>query len=343
MTMQAIDEWEEVAPDNSDIRELSDPRQTMTATAQAPTMQDIIIRFAADEDALKKFYNIFLSKNRALALSQFYKHELSQLALLPFSHFAQDARVDYLLLKQYIRREIRRLELQAAKTAAVLRIVPFASSLIGILEARQNVSAAELEPTLLARNLDGAARLIHETRNSIDAGRVQCDRMAGLRTVQAVQELRGHLQEFHRFMSGYDPLFDWWVAKPYAAVVEAVDELVPVIEIKLAGMKPGDKDEIIGDAIGREGLLAELEAEVIPYTPEELLTIANKKFAWCEAEAKRASRELGFGDDWKAGLEHVKTMYVGPGEQPAYVKGLVLEGAEYVKSRNLVTVPAVAE
>ena len=38
---------------------------------------------------------------------------------------------------------------------------------------------------------------------------------------------------------------------------------------------------------------------MIPYTPEELIEIANKEFAWCEAEMKKASREMGYGDDWK--------------------------------------------
>ena len=41
--------------------------------------------------------------------------------------------------------------------------------------------------------------------------------------------------------------------------------------------------------------------------PEELVDLANKEFAWCEAEMKKASRELGYGDDWKKALEFVKT------------------------------------
>ncbi|WP_315822441.1 hypothetical protein [Paraflavitalea speifideaquila] len=41
---------------------------------------------------------------------------------------------------------------------------------------------------------------------------------------------------------------------------------------------------------------------MIPYTPEELVEIANKEFAWCDAEMLKASREMGFGDDWKKPL-----------------------------------------
>ena len=62
----------------------------------------------------------------------------------------------------------------------------------------------------------------------------------------------------------------------------------------------------MGDPIGRDGLLSELAHELIPYSPEELIAIGEREYAWCENEMKRASREMGFGDDWKAELEKVK-------------------------------------
>ena len=40
------------------------------------------------------------------------------------------------------------------------------------------------------------------------------------------------------------------------------------------------------------------------------------------SELKRASREMGFGDDWKKALEKVKSTYVPRGEQPALVRDL---------------------
>ena len=64
---------------------------------------------------------------------------------------------------------------------------------------------------------------------------------------------------------------------------------------------------------------------MIPYTPEELIAIAEKEFAWCEAEMNRASREMGFGDDWKKALEKVKTLHVEPGEQPGLIRDLAIE------------------
>jgi hypothetical protein len=57
---------------------------------------------------------------------------------------------------------------------------------------------------------------------------------------------------------------------------------------------------------------------------------------------KKASRELGFGDDWLKALESVKNKYVAPGGQPAMIRNLALEAEAYLKARDLVTVPPLS-
>jgi hypothetical protein len=103
-----------------------------------------------------------------------------------------------------------------------------------------------------------------------------------------------------------------------------------------------DSSGIQGAARGRTGLLFDLADELIPYTPEELIALANKEFAWHEEELKKASRQMGFGDDWKEAVEKVKSMHVPPGAQPALVRDMLLEAIDYVRARDLVTVPQIA-
>jgi dipeptidyl aminopeptidase/acylaminoacyl peptidase len=103
-----------------------------------------------------------------------------------------------------------------------------------------------------------------------------------------------------------------------------------------------DGSDIVGDPIGRQALLDELKAAMIPYSPEELVEIAEKEFAWCEAEMKKASRELGYGDDWKKALEVVKNKHVEPGKQPALIRDLALEAEKFLDDHDLVTVPELA-
>ena len=110
----------------------------------------------------------------------------------------------------------------------------------------------------------------------------------------------------------------------------------------VAPARPGDASDIVGDPIGRDALLSELQSEMIPYTPEELIAIANKEMAWCESEMKKASRDLGYGDDWKKALEHVKNLYVEPGKQPEMIRDLALEAIKFVDDHDLITVPQLA-
>ena len=123
------------------------------------------------------------------------------------------------------------------------------------------------------------------------------------------------------------------------------------IETALAGMdarpqanipRKQDDSGIEGAARGRDGLIRDLREELIPYTPEQLIALAEKEFAWCEEEMKKASRQMGFGDDWKRAIEAVKDMHVPPGGQPAMIRGLLFEAIDYLRAKDLITVPAVA-
>jgi Bacterial protein of unknown function (DUF885) len=57
---------------------------------------------------------------------------------------------------------------------------------------------------------------------------------------------------------------------------------------------------------------------------------------------KKAAREMGCGDDWKAAVEKVKTLHVAPGGQPKVVRDLALEAIDYLRKYNLVTLPPLA-
>jgi hypothetical protein len=105
--------------------------------------------------------------------------------------------------------------------------------------------------------------------------------------------------------------------------------------------KPDDSG-IPGPARGRQGLLWDLQDEFIPYTPEELIALAEKEFAWADAEMLKASREMGFGDNWKAAMDKVKDMHAPPGGQPVVIRDLMHEAVDYLRRHDLITVPAVA-
>jgi len=82
---------------------------------------------------------------------------------------------------------------------------------------------------------------------------------------------------------------------------------------------------------------------MIAYTPDELIGIANQEFAWCDREMLRASREMGFGEDWKKALETVKNKYVEPGQMIYLVRDLSREAIDFIEKKELVTIPAMVK
>ncbi|KAK1771982.1 x-pro dipeptidyl-peptidase [Phialemonium atrogriseum] len=302
-----LDDWCDVTTELDGIRSAHSPGEPLSRISAEESMRERIIQITADEKDLLAFYNISLSKTRQAALRGFYSDELAGLETLSFEQFSQEDNVDYLLLKNYLGRNIRRLELEARRYAGISPFFPFAEAIIALCEAHQQVLIPDLEP--------------------------KDTRMSAFRAVCAIKELGKHLDEFSGFFKGYDPLFDWWVTSPFEEFQQAASKLASGIQTKLLS---GDGDD---DAIGREGHLAELEAQLIPYTPEKLLAIARREYAWCETEMKKASRELGFDDNWRAALEHIKTLHTPPGAQACLVKHLIDESASHVKHASLVTVP----
>lgn len=162
------------------------------------------------------------------------------------------------------------------------------------------------------------------------------------RSARAVASLRDTLRRWYGYYNGYDPTFTWWCESPYKAADEALLKYQTYISTKLVGIAPDDKTTIIGDPIGREALIEELKFEMIPYSPEELVQIANKEFDWCIAEFKKASREMGFGDHYMKAIEAVKQKYVEPGKQPELIAKFAWEAIEYLEKNDLVTVPKIA-
>jgi hypothetical protein len=161
--------------------------------------------------------------------------------------------------------------------------------------------------------------------------------------VEALEELRTLLRQWHQHYAGYDPLFTWWTAAPYRRVDEALNGYLRVLRERVVGQREGQEAPIVARPIGQKGIEADLLVERIPYSLKELVAVAERQFAWCEREMKRASAEMGFGDDWRAALEKVKTLHVEPGKQPELVRKLAQEAIDFVERRDLVTIPPLAK
>jgi hypothetical protein len=306
------------------------------------TIRSRLERVTEDLKDLNKFYNIKLSSTRQFKLKTYYKEELDLLKNLEvsFDSYSQDEKIDYLLLKNHLQRCVDNLNLEGAKNEEPMALLYFSRGIIELCERRQRMEAMDGKRT--AQELSLIRKQVLEMKEKVRKG-FKLNKTAAYRTAKIVDELRNHLKEWFGFYDGYHPLFTWWAGEPYAKVAEDLEEYAALVREKIVGIKPGDEDAIIGDPVLRGGLVRDLEREKIPYTPEELLDIADKEFVWCETEMNKASRELGYGDDWKKALDYVKDLYVEPGEQDQLVHSLATEAIDYVKKHDLITVPPICE
>lgn len=296
-------------------------------------LSKIVARYTSDRNTLTLFYD--QPRSRAVELRAFLTQWKAGLPRVDFSRLDQNGKVDYLLLKNKIDSELRQLDLTDTRAREIAPLVPFGDAIMELAEARQRIDPID------ARK---AASIVDRiAKEAATVPTVAVSTPAANRAAEASLALQATLKAWYSFYAGYDPSFTWWVEEPFKRADAALTKYAATVREKLAGRKAGDKDLIVGDPVGREGLLSDLALEMIPYTPEELIEIANKEFAWCEKEMLRASRDLKFGDDWKRAIEHVKDLYVPPGEQVNLVRELAIEATDYVEKNKLVTVPELAK
>ncbi|KAF5020740.1 hypothetical protein F66182_7242 [Fusarium sp. NRRL 66182] len=305
------------------------------------SMADHVIRTQADIGELDKFYNIDIAPRRHRALESYHKGEQDLLSEMDFEALDQEGKVDYIMLSTYHTRQLNNLDLRQSSQERFGPLLPFSDDLISLLEACQDVVPMKAKET--AGLLNNITKSITTVQKKVRDGGFNVTETTGYLASNAISGLLELLGEWHTFYSTYDPMFDFWVTTPWQATNTSLTGYLTIVQTELAGMNKKDgQDVIVGEPIGREGLEVELEAEMIPYTPEELIEIGNQEFEWCEREMIKQSEALGYGRDWKRALEHVKNDYVDPGKQPEYVRDLVVEGSRFVTEHDLVTIPPLA-
>lgn len=328
--------------------------QAASVSKDDPTlslMRGLIETYSTDSGALQRYHNIDISPTRTERLRRFYEEQLKQLDALDFEALESDGRIDYLLFRNQLRFELRELEHEQAQASEVAGVIPFSQTVIQLEESRRRMEP--MDSARAARTLTDMAEQISKVRKELekqlkedkkDSGsRTLPGKVAANRAARLADELRRTLKRWNEFYAGYHPDFTWWASQPYQKVDKDLQDYAKFLRQKLAGYVEGEDDPVIGDPIGREALLAALQYEMIPYTPEELIEIANHEFAWCEKEQKRAARDLGFGEDWKKTLDHVSNLHVKPGEQPMLIKQLSDEAVKFLEDRDLITIPELAK
>ncbi|MES2646183.1 MAG: DUF885 family protein [Bacteroidota bacterium] len=334
------------------LAQYSDPNSLYSQTSE---MHNTMVHYDADLGSINRYYtvtddmyawqyeNYFHSpecRKRLLKLNDDY---LEQIDGLDFDKMNINGKVDFILFKRNLEEANYKLIQEGNRYNQISKLIPFSSRIYELQVPRRRgdvVDGEKFAKTLNEINKEIKKRIGDAKKDSISM-EMELARAASA----AIKDLQSSLKNVFDFYNGYDPMFTWWVPKTYAETdsILLVYEKILASKGKRTVTQKEDGSGIVGRPIGKQELIRQLQSEFIPYTPEELVMIANKEFAYCDAELLKASKEMGFGNNWKAAQEKVKTMFVAPGKQPQAMFDLYMQSVEFLKKNDLVTIPTLSE
>jgi hypothetical protein len=343
----------------------------------------VLERYSADLSSVQRRYDASDSPDQRRRMRDFYTSWRQRLTEIPFDKLKQEGKVDYVLLDNRLKYNLALLDRADKERAEQAELLPFADKLLALQDRRRDLMpndpvASARTLTAIAKQVDSMRAKLEASGRGTATPSVS--RTVGNRAADDLDQIRNVVGGWYRYYDGYDPLFTWWVKEPYTSLDAALTNYARAIRTRIVGLPAANVASnqapatagrggapagggggggrggnaqastaaapvtpIIGDPIGESGLAADLAHEMIPYTPQELMAIAEREYAFSLSEAKKAAREMGFGDDWKAAMEKVKNTYVEPGKQPELIRELAREAEEFFARHDWITIPDLAK
>lgn len=317
-------------------------RSLAQKTSGNEPVKQLIEMYQADKGNLHRFYTIDYSPERRERFKSLDQSYLSQLEGINFNTLDAGGRVDYLLIKRDLEESLYQKDLEAKAYNQLATWFPFASVIYEAEKGRRR--GVVPNSPVLAADLNRCTKELRALQQKLANTNTLSKDLAKSGSRMALG-LKKALESVYGFYQGYDPLFTWWIPAPYAELDTALNSYAKTFQklVTPSTQQKNDASGIVGNPIGKEELERKLKLEMIACSPEELVEIANKEFAWCDAEMLKASREMGFGDNWKAALEKLKQTAVAPGQQPTAMLDLYEQSIAFLKENKLITIPPLAE
>jgi uncharacterized protein (DUF885 family) len=316
--------------------------QLGTIGSEASALQPYINRYQADKSMFARKYIIKNADEYFSRMRRFYADWLAQIKAVPFTKLSTNERVDYLLLKRDISADQRNLEISRKEFDANKYLLPFTQVIVNF-EQKRRVGKQQDGP-ITANNFEKLVDEINSASKAVDNGKLLVTSAQATWAKETVEQYLMAFTEAFKFYDGYDPQFTKATKTAYNKALDAIRSYKATLDKVLKQALPvEDGSGIVGKPIGRTAFSNSLKDEMIAYTPEQIAAIAQKEFAWCDAEMAKATREMGFGNDWKAALEKVKNDYPPLGTQPELVYQLANEAIDFVEQRKLIAVPTLAK
>ncbi len=274
---------------------------------------------------------------RLLLLDQEYEKKMKQ---FDYKKLNTNGQVDYILLNRKIKKNIEDLKSNQSAYNRVKNYLPFADSILEFEKKRRRGGAVDAKE--VATTFEKASAQVDQEIKKLEGVKsIPSADVEYLENIIASLKLR--LESSFDFYNGYEPMFTWWVPKSHDRLQEKLKEYKELIAAK-TDLKPfDDGSNIAGKRVGKEVLNKMLKDEMISYNADELLKIADKEWQWCVSELLKASKEMGFGEDWKKAQEKVKNSYVPEGKQPELINELYDKAMNFINEKQLIDIPPLAD
>jgi len=306
--------------------------------------------YVEDREGLKRRYPVRFSPTRIARLRQFQEGWKDRLAEVDFEGLNHEGQIDYILLRNRIDFALKMLDLDQRRAEEMAPLLPFADRIRRLEENR--LDRKRPEPREAAATIDAVAKtasaltasLKEDAAESPDglAHREGISKVVGMRAANQVEHFKDILAEFNGFYDGYDPDYTFWAREAHERASAALKDYATALRRYIAGIEPGEAPIQAGEPVHAEGLRAHLAVEMIPYTPQELIEIGRQEFNHVIKLMKSVSKDMGYGDNWKAALEDTKELAPPPGEAPWAIFDIVKYEMEYIESLGTITLPPLS-
>jgi Bacterial protein of unknown function (DUF885) len=306
--------------------------------AQQHSMAFFVHRFQADLASTEHVYDITAGLARETALRRLYQGWLARLGELKTDTMPPEDRIDAALLQRDLQYRLQQLDFDRKRTDAALQLLPGIAPLIALAEQRR--ALRPLLPEHAKRLIVEASQALRDKELELRGNGTPVSPIVALRAAKLLAGFRENFKQWHIFYDGYLPSYKAHVSAAYAELDAQMDSTGKWLRNDLA--KAANPETIIGDPIGRDAVEAALQHELIPYSPEQIIALAERELVWCQNEMRKAAADMGYSD-WRAALEHIKKDGPAIGEQQPYVVQLADEAIAFLEERQLVSIPELAK
>ena len=179
---------------------------------QTSEVNHLMINFDSDRGSLSRFYTVANSPERTTRLIGFYNNYISQLKAINFEQLSQEGKADYILFQRGLLDGLKDLQEAEQEYAQVKNYFPFAPVIYDLEKSRRrgipvNGEEAARQQINLQQQIISAIKALPK-----DAG---IEQTLSKRASESVTGLQSAIKSYYDFYFGYDPLFTWWVEKPY--------------------------------------------------------------------------------------------------------------------------------